>query len=322
MPHCGHRFGCGPRLRGKLQILLFALLGACASSPEPYVDPRIERDRVGQEMLVAGERVRVGAPVVLWFEGPRYSAYDTVPRFSSDGPKGLRYRAGREAVGPQPDRSELESVVDQFVLHYDACGLSQACFRVLHDERKLSVHFMLDVDGTIYQTMDLVDTAWHARQANARSIGIEIANPGAYAPGLESPLDRWYVEDEAGLRLDIPARLGDGGVRTPGFVARPARPGRIEGAAQGGRFEQVDFTDAQYESLARLTAALVRTFPKLPLAVPRDSHGQVLTVRMSPEREKSFTGLVGHLHVSSQRRDPGPAFDWERLLSEAWRLLN
>ena len=32
---------------------------------------------------------------------------------------------------------------------------SKGTFRVLHDERALSVHFMLDVDGTIYQTLDV-----------------------------------------------------------------------------------------------------------------------------------------------------------------------
>jgi len=36
------------------------------------------------------------------------------------------------------------------------------CFKVLHDHRDLSVHFMLDLDGTIYQTLDLKERAWHA----------------------------------------------------------------------------------------------------------------------------------------------------------------
>jgi N-acetyl-anhydromuramyl-L-alanine amidase AmpD len=37
---------------------------------------------------------------------------------------------------------------------------------------------MLDLDGTIYQTLDLKERASHATIANSRSIGIEIANMG------------------------------------------------------------------------------------------------------------------------------------------------
>ncbi len=40
------------------------------------------------------------------------------------------------------------------------------------------------------QTLDLKERAWHASTANTRSIGIEIANIGAY-PKTE-PFKRWY----------------------------------------------------------------------------------------------------------------------------------
>ena len=307
-----------------------ALVWGCATTPEPFVDPRLAGATVGQEIVIAGERFAIGTPVVLWFEEPGYSAYDTLPRFASAGsasgagdqaPTGLRFRPGREGAGPAPDRTALNDVVDQFVLHYDACGLSRTCFRVLQDERGLSVHFLLDVDGTLYQTMDLADTAWHAHQANPRSVGIEIANIGAYSPDRPSPLDRWYDVDDEGLRLRIPDHLGDGGVRTPGFVARPARPGRIRGEIQGELFEQVDLTPEQYESLAHLTAALVRAFPRLAFEFPRGSDGRVLTSRLPPAAEAQFSGILGHYHVSATKRDPGPAFDWERLQADVVRLL-
>jgi len=44
-------------------------------------------------------------------------------------------------------------------MHYDVCGVSRQYFKVLHDYRGLSVHFMLDIDGTIYQTLDLNERA-------------------------------------------------------------------------------------------------------------------------------------------------------------------
>lgn len=84
--------------------------------------------------------------------------------------------------------SLLAETVDQFVIHYDACGLSQTCFDLLQDQRDLSVHFMLDLDGTIYQTLDVKERAWHATIANTRAIGIEIANVGAYPETGYSPL--------------------------------------------------------------------------------------------------------------------------------------
>jgi len=41
------------------------------------------------------------------------------------------------------------------VIHFDDAGTSRTCFLVLQDDRDLSVHFMLDLDGTIYQTARL-----------------------------------------------------------------------------------------------------------------------------------------------------------------------
>ncbi len=64
------------------------------------------------------------------------------------------------------DLDLLRQKVDQFVLHFDVCGTSAQCFYVLHDRRGLSVHFMLDVDGTIYQTLDVKERAWQATKSN------------------------------------------------------------------------------------------------------------------------------------------------------------
>jgi hypothetical protein len=82
---------------------------------------------------------------------------------------------------------------------------------------------MLDLDGTIYQTLDLKERAWHATISNSRSIGIEIANMGGYRKEEGSPLEHWYTKDANGrTRITLPASLGDGGIRTPHFVGHPA----------------------------------------------------------------------------------------------------
>ena len=207
--------------------------------------------------------------------------------------------------------------MDLLVLHYDACGTSRSCFRVLHDERQLSVHFLLDVDGTIYQTLDLMEQAWHARQANARSVGVEIAHIGAYPAAGPNPLDEWYQADGEGVRLTIPERFGDGGVRAAGFRGRPARAELCAGEVHGRTYVQYDFTPEQYASLARLTAALARVLPRITLDAPRDAAGRVRSDVLTDAELRAFRGVLGHQHVSDRKRDPGPAFDWERLLMGA-----
>jgi len=276
------------------------------------------------EIVACGQRFPIAAPVVPWIDPDGYSAYSTAARFPDEvdpataAPTGLRYRPGRETpdgtVTRRSSVAELAEVVDQFVLHYDACGLSRTCFKVLHDRRELSVHFLLDVDGTIYQTLDLADTAWHARQANPRSIGVEIANVGAHPPGASSPLDEWYVRDAAGVRLRLPARFGDGDVRTPGFVGRPAREARIAGTINGRRLEMFDLTPEQYASLEALTAGLCELFPRIRPDAPRDATGAVRRDALDAAEFARFHGILGHFHVSADKSDPGPAFDWERLL--------
>ena len=127
-----------------------------------------------------------------------------------------------EVRGGGWDLLTLQREVDQFVLHYDASGTSRQCFKILHDHRCLSVHFMLDLDGTIYQTLDLKERAWHASIANTRSIGIEIANIGAYATA--DPLKRWYRKDSKDrVYVSIPQSHQPSGIRTKNFVPRPIR---------------------------------------------------------------------------------------------------
>jgi N-acetyl-anhydromuramyl-L-alanine amidase AmpD len=217
----------------------------------------------------------------------------------------------------EPGTQDLEAlgrVVRQFVVHYDVCGLSRTCFKVLHDRRGLSVHFMLDIDGTLYQTMDLRDQAWHAAHANPYSIGIEIANMGARPARERAELDEWYVRDAQGMRIRIPAWAGDGGVRTPAFVGRPARPDIVRGQVHGEDLWMYDLTPEQYDSLVELTATLCRLFPQIDPDAPRDRARRVRTDALSGSEQARFGGVIGHHHLTERKRDPGPAFDWDGFL--------
>ena len=319
---------------------LAVLLAACASQPATWVDverepqPRAEAPpppvarSAGDEIVVCGQRVSIGAPVVLWTDPGGYDAYSQELHFGGDvknPPEGLRYRPGREGPWGRVTRDdtpeELGRAVDQFVIHYDVCGTSRRCFEVLHDLRGLSVHFLLDLDGTLYQTLDLAETAWHARQANPRSIGIEIANIGAYPVGRPSPLDEWYVDDGRGLRIRLPESQAadNGGQRVADFRGRPVRPHRVRGRIQDQELEMVDLTPEQYLTLVRLTAALCDLFPQLEPEVPRDARGRVKTAVLPEAEYETFQGILGHYHVSANKTDPGPAFDWESFLRRVAR---
>jgi N-acetyl-anhydromuramyl-L-alanine amidase AmpD len=269
---------------------------------------------------VCGRPHTIDATVVTWTEPGGYDAYREGPHFDAAAPlDGERRYAARSGIGELATLADLQQVVHQFVLHFDTCGSSRQCFKVLHDVRKLSVHFLLDVDGTLYQTLDLREKAHHATIANDGAIGVEIAHPGAWPQPLNADMRRWYERDEHGWRLRLPPGVEEG-TATPGFVARPARPGPIAGSVNGRVYHQFDFTDAQYRSLAQLAAALARVFPRIRLEAPRDAGGAVVDHALPAEQLRRFDGIVGHFHVQRNKQDPGPAFDWQRLLDEARAL--
>ncbi len=321
---------------------LLAFLSGCATTPRPGAfEPRH-----GDEIVVAGQLFHTGTPVVLWMDPGGYDAYRVERRFSpidksdwahsTEEVPGLRspnrYNMRRAELTDEEiervrgggwDLPLLQKVVDQFVIHFDVCGVSRQCFNVLQDHRDLSVHFMLDLDGTIYQTLDLKERAWHATTANNRSVGIEIANMGAYGSDDNGALQEWYAKDADGkVRITIPRALGDGSIRTKGFVGHPARPDLIRGTIQGDELVQYDFTPEQYQALIKLTATLCKVFPKIKCDYPRDADGKVIPHKLPDEELQRYEGVLGHYHVQTNKNDPGPAFQWDMVIDGARRLLH
>ena len=218
----------------------------------------------------------------------------------------------------------LQEKVDQFVLHYDVAGTSANCFKVLHDGRGYSVQLMLDLDGTIYQTLDLKERAYQATKANDRSIGIEIANIGSYGINeTQGPLQAWYKKDENGQTyISIPERLGGmNSQRTKPTVLRPARNEAIVAEIQGGQQRMYDLTPQQYAALIKLTAALADVFPKIKLDYPKDPSGKLITRALSDTAWGRYQGVLGHYHVQTNKSDPGAAFQWDHLIDNARREL-
>ncbi len=78
-------------------------------------------------------------------------------------------------------------IIDMLVLHYTGMKSGQEALEKLCDENaKVSAHYMVTEDGTIFQLVHENDRAWHAgvsywcenSNINQRSIGIEIVNKG------------------------------------------------------------------------------------------------------------------------------------------------
>ncbi|MGB8273817.1 MAG: N-acetylmuramoyl-L-alanine amidase [Alphaproteobacteria bacterium] len=103
--------------------------------------------------------------------------------------------------------------VDTLVLHYTGMTSAKSALARLTDRSaKVSAHYMVDEDGTVFRLVEEDKRAWHAgvsswkgeTDVNGRSIGIELVNPGhefGYRPFPKAQMDSLVV-----LARDIAAR--------------------------------------------------------------------------------------------------------------------
>lgn len=319
--------------------LLFFLSGNKGNkSNDAAPQPGQPEPRTGDEIVAAGQFFHTGTRVVLWMDPGGYDAYRVEPRFTTftnENPSklysGVHYDVRTHTLTPEQiqqvrsgnwDLPLLQQAVDQFVIHFDVAGTSRRCFHTLQDVRGLSVQFMLDVDGTIYQTLDLKERAWQATIANSRSIGIEIANVGAYPEAQTNPLDAWYQQTNGMTILTIADPFGAGGILTTNFIGHPARPDLIHGNIQGKDLVQYDFTPEQYNSLIKLTATLCKIFPKIKCQYPTNDSGTLITSKLPDDVLTNYAGILGHYHVQTDKVDPGPAFQWDYVVNGARKILD
>ena len=305
--------------------LIIATLGAVLGMlPACQTLPGDLSEASGDEIVVAGDRFHTTVPVVLWTDKGGYDAYrghrhdqadigpprdrpDRLLRFGSlrrNGPTGWAEKVQSEGTSIE----NLTEVIDTVVIHYDACGSASRCFHVLHDLRGLSCHFLLDVDGTIYQTLDVKERAWHAGTANDRSIGIEIAHFGAFPKAEEA--DRHYEQSPLGVRLKASSLEG---TSAEGAYPYPSRQDLFTGVIHQQNLYQRDFTEAQYVALEKLLITLCKALPSIRPVVPRSGSGEIASELRDETPGQPVAGIVGHWHVGSHKVDPGPAFDWDRI---------
>lgn len=201
--------------------------------------------------------------VNLWFEGT-----------------GLKMRKGFKRIFEKRDPSF-------FVCHWDVCLSSKSCFNVL-ENRGLSVHFLIDNDGTIYQTMDINDVAYHAgsRTWNNKSIGVEISN--AYYPKHQG----WYEKN-----------VGE------------KRPLITDAVVHGEKLDPfTGFYPQQTEALKALMKA-VHKATGIPLQTPLDRSKSTNTTVSKKAASGRFEGFVNHYHLTNRKIDCA-GLDLKKLLKE------
>jgi N-acetylmuramoyl-L-alanine amidase len=105
-----------------------------------------------------------------------------------------------ERPSPNHDERTQGLPVDILVLHYtDMQSAEAALARMTDPAARVSAHYCIDEDGTVYRLVPEERRAWHAgvsfwagaRDINARSIGIELVNPGhscGYRPFPEAQM--------------------------------------------------------------------------------------------------------------------------------------
>jgi hypothetical protein len=193
--------------------------------------------------------------------------------------KGLQAKKGnyREVIG----RRDVRMLVN----HWDVCCSSKICQRVL-DKRGISVHFLIDNDGTIYQTLDTTHVAWHASGANDFTIGVEISN--AFYPKYQD----WYVEK--------------------GFGERPI----LEKSVVHGKMltDHLGFYPVQLKALKALFKAVNKGL-RIPLETPLNLTGTQYTDRYSKAAKSQYRGFVHHYHLTNKKIDCG-GLDLSVLLEE------
>lgn len=174
-----------------------------------------------------------------------------------------------------------------FVNHWDVCLSSESCAKVLN-RRGLSVHFLIDNDGTIYQTLDTQHVGWHAGNINRQSIGVEISN--AYYTKYQN----WYKKN--------------------GYGERPL----VDDAIVNGRKLEthLDFYPVQIEALKALWVAINKACGIPLVSIPSDNSDFLTSTNTEKDVTNArFSGFVSHYHQTNKKIDCG-GLDIVKLLKE------
>lgn len=125
---------------------------------------------------------------------------------------------GTIKMHPSPNFNERKHPVSMIVLHYTVIPTCEEALVRLSETTnaagKVSAHYLVDRDGSIYNLVDESKRAWHAGlgswggldDINSRSIGIEIVNVGLTEDGKREPFPDAQINAVIKLCRDIQTR--------------------------------------------------------------------------------------------------------------------
>lgn len=243
-------------------------------------------------IVVCDKKYDIGTRVVLWNEPGGLSAYDKAAYETEDRKtgkievvKGKRYKS-RLALGGTPDLAKLKKIVWQFALHHSGLYRSRDTYETLQ-QRGLSVHFILDDDGTLYQCLDVRERAYHIGTNNAMSVGIEIdsrAAAGQHPDAYDEAHQKKYKVGPRRVKVDT---------------------------IHGMKMKGFDYSDGQYATLVKLAKVLLEIFPLIKPDFKRDADGDIVKTELADP--KAYHGFICHFQVTRKKIDP-ISFDFDRFL--------
>lgn len=144
--------------------------------------------------------------------------------------------------------------------------------QIIERAEPLSIHFVVDKDGIVYQMADTELRASHcaAHGLNSLSIGIEFINRGS--------------------ALDVPAR--------------GAQRELVTEVIHDRKTKYWEMTVAQLRAGVKLTRTLCNLYG-LPYRVPTDAAGEPVLYALPDSKMRVYTGVLGHAHAERKKLDPG-----------------
>lgn len=191
---------------------------------------------------------------------------------------------------------------NQIVLHYTAGYLKGDVAALSRHSYHVSVPFIIARNGTILNMWSSADWSYHLgsgavggnTNGSRRTIAIEISNIG-FLKRIGNNLVSVYSDNDIYCSLDDTR-----------FYTKLDTPYR-------GQEYYATFTDAQYKSTILLLKYLTDQYNIPPAFLPEDKR----YITLPTNEIVNFRGIVTHVNYRhSGKWDIGPAFDWDRVISE------